>query len=116
MITQDIERSRIYCLNEIIEYELNSVVIKTIVRKATGNICIIAVDVDEILSEKISPFDTFIQIIDGTANIFIDTKLNILKAGQGIIIPAHISNTIKANQRFKMISTVIKSGYDEILI
>jgi hypothetical protein len=116
MITQDIERSRIYCLNEIIEYELNSVVIKTIVRKATGNICIIAVDVDEFLSENISPFDTFIQIIDGTANIFIDTKLNILKAGQGIIIPTHISNTIKANQRFKMISTVIKSGYDEILI
>lgn len=116
MVTQEIEKSKIYSLNEIIEYAPNSVVSKTIIRKATGKICIIAVDADEVLYEKISPFDTFIQILEGTANVIIDTKSNILKAGQGIIIPAHISNIIKANQRFKMISTVIKSGYDEILI
>jgi hypothetical protein len=31
---------------------------------------------------------------------------------KGIIIPAHASNFIKPNGRFKMISTVIKSGYE----
>ena len=36
----------------------------------------------------------------------------VLAAGEGIIIPAHLSNFIKPNGRFKMISTIIKSGYD----
>jgi hypothetical protein len=35
-----------------------------------------------------------------------------LDIGQSIIIPAHTANTVKANVRFKMISTIIKSGYE----
>ena len=32
--------------------------------------------------------------------------------GRSIIIPAHCQNTIKAKKRFKMLSTIIKSGYE----
>ena len=69
-------------------------------------------DKGEGLSEKISPFDTFVQVIEGKADIVIDKKSHILNTGQGIIVPAHSSNLIKPNRRFKMISTVIKSGYE----
>ena len=72
----------------------------------------IAIDTGENLEDKISPFDTFVQIIDGNAEIVIDDKSNMLKTGEGIIIPAHTSHSVKANERFKMISTMIKSGYD----
>jgi|SRR5680860_469060 len=112
MQTKDIEKSKTHILIEIIEYVPNSVVSKTIIRKTTGNISIVAIDTGEALAEKISPFDTFIQIIEGTAEVVIDDQLNILQTGQGIIIPAHTSNIVKANGRFKMISTVIKSGYE----
>jgi quercetin dioxygenase-like cupin family protein len=64
------------------------------------------------LAEKISPFDNFIQIIEGSAEIVIDGTPNVLQTGSAIIIPAHSSNYIKANERFKMISTIIKSGYE----
>jgi quercetin dioxygenase-like cupin family protein len=64
------------------------------------------------LTEKISPFDTFVQIIDGKAEIVIDGISSFLVTGKSIIIPAHASNTVKANERFKMISNVIKSGYE----
>jgi quercetin dioxygenase-like cupin family protein len=101
---------------EIIEYVPNSVVTKTIIRKTTGNVTVVAIDTGEALAEKISPFDTFIQIIEGNAEIIIDENTNILKTGEGIIIPAHTSNNVKANERFKMISTIIKSGYEEILL
>ena len=37
-----------------------------------------------------------------------------VEAGQAIIIPAHAQNRIRANKRFKMLSTVIKSGYDDV--
>jgi len=112
MKTEEIEKSKSHILIEIIEYVPNSVVSKTIIRKTTGNISIIAIDTGEALAEKISPFDTFIQIIEGEAEIIIDHTSNLLKTGQAIIIPAHSSNSVKANERFKMISTVIKSGYD----
>lgn len=109
---KEIEKSKIHILIEIIEYVPNSVVSKTIIRKTTGNISVVAIDTGEALAEKISPFDTFIQIIEGTAEVVIDEQPNILQMGQGIIIPAHTSNIVKANGRFKMISTVIKSGYE----
>lgn len=112
MNTTEVEKSKMLIIVEIIEYLSNSVVSKTIIHKTTGNISVVAVDKGEGLSEKISPFDSFVQIIDGNAEIVIDGKSNLLQMGESIIIPAHRPNTIKANERFKMISTVIKSGYE----
>ena len=109
----DIQKSKTFIIVEIIEYVPNSVVIKTIIKKTTGNVTAVSFDSGETLSEKTSPFDTFIQIIDGNAEILIDNVSNLLSTGQSIIIPAHSRNTIKANVRFKMISTIIKSGYED---
>lgn len=116
MRATEVEKSKMHILIEIIEYVPNSVVTKTIIRKTSGNVSVMAIDTGETLAEKISPFDTFVQIIDGDAEIVIDTKSHILKTGEAIIIPAHTSHSVKANDRFKMVSTVIKSGYEGNLI
>jgi len=105
--------AKVFSIFEIIEYVPNSVVMKTIIKKKTGNVSVVSFDSGEALTEKISPFDTFIQVIDGIAEIVIDDISNVLVTGQSIIIPAHARNTIKANVRFKMISTIIKSGYED---
>jgi quercetin dioxygenase-like cupin family protein len=112
MKQDEIEKSKIHITVEIIEYLQNSVVIKTILKKSTGNISVMSFDNGEGLIEKSSPFDTFAQIIDGSAEIVIGKKSNILKTGDSIVIPAHALNYIVPNERFKMISTVIKSGFD----
>jgi quercetin dioxygenase-like cupin family protein len=108
----ELEKSISHIVVEIIEYVPNSVVIKTIIKKSTGNISVMSFDSGEGLTEKTSPFDTFAQIIEGKAEIVIDKKSNFLESGQGIIIPAHAPNFIKPNGRFKMIMTIIKSGYE----
>lgn len=108
----ELEKSTAHIIVEIIEYMPNSVVIKTIIRKSTGNISIMSFDNGEGLTEKKSPFDTFAQIIEGKAEIVIDKVSHVLHSGQGIVIPAHASNLIKPNGRFKMIQTIIKSGYE----
>lgn len=84
--------------------------------KTTGNINIVAIDTGETLAEKISPFDTFLRVIEGVAELVIDDQFFILQTGKAIIIPAHASNIVIANERFKMISTVIKRGYEGITI
>ena len=110
--SSELEKSKAHIIVEIIEYMTNSVVIKTIIKKSTGNIRVMSFDSGEGLTEKTSPFDTFVQILEGKAEIVIDKESNLLESGQGIIIPAHSPNFIKPNGRFKMISTIIKSGYE----
>jgi len=108
----ELEKAIAHIIVEIIEYVPHSVVIKTIIKKTTGNISAVSFDTGEALTEKIIPFDTFVQIIEGKAEIIIDGISNFLDTGESIIIPAHASNVVKANERFKMISTIIKSGYE----
>jgi quercetin dioxygenase-like cupin family protein len=108
----ELEKSKAHIIVEIIEYMANSVVIKTIIKKSTGNISVMSFDSGEGLTEKTSPFDTFAQIIEGKAEIVIDKVPHLLKSGEGIIIPAHSPNFITPNGRFKMILTIIKSGYE----
>jgi len=112
MENHEFEKATAFIIVKIIEYVPNSVFIKTIIKKTTGNVTAVSVDTGEALNEKIIPFDTFVQIIDGKAEMVIDGVSNFLETGQSIIIPAHTSNSIIANERFKMISTIIKSGYE----
>ncbi len=108
----ELEKGKSHIVVEIIEYVPNSVVIKTIIRKSTGNISAMSFDTGEGLTEKTSPFDTYAQIIEGKAEIVINKVSTLLNTGMGIIIPAHASHHIEPNGQFKMILTVIKSGYE----
>ena len=108
----ELEKAIAHITVEIIEYIPNSVVIKTILKKSTGNISVISFDSGEGLTEKTTPFDTFVQIIDGTAQIVISGVSHSLLTGQSIVIPAHEPNNVTPNGRFKMIQTIIKSGYE----
>jgi quercetin dioxygenase-like cupin family protein len=109
----ELEKAKAHIIVEIIEYMTNAVVIKTIIKKTTGNISVMSFDAGEGLTEKRSPFDTFAQIIEGKAEIVIDKIATVLTAGQGIVIPAHAPNFINPNGRFKMILTLIKGNTDQ---
>jgi quercetin dioxygenase-like cupin family protein len=106
------EKGKAHIIIEIIEYMQNAVVSKTIIKKTTGNITATSVAIGEELGEKTTPFDTYVQIIDGAAEVIIDDKIIVLKPGQGIVIPAHSKHSFTATEKFKMIRTVIKSGYE----
>jgi quercetin dioxygenase-like cupin family protein len=110
---EELDKNKAHIIIEIIEYIPNAVVSKTIIKKTTGNITAISMDSGEELSERLHPFDTFVQIIDGEAKLKIDDKLIILKLGEGIIIAAHTKHSFIADEQFKMIITVIKSGYED---
>jgi quercetin dioxygenase-like cupin family protein len=110
--SSEMEKSISHIIVEIIEYVSKSVVSKTIIKKSTGNISVMSFDSGEGLTEKTSPFDTFAQIIEGKADIVINDVSHVLETGMGIIIPAHETNFIRPNGRFKMILTIIKSGYE----
>jgi len=108
----ELEKSKAHIIVEIVEYIPNSIVCKTIIKKSTGNITVTSFDEGEELAEKTSPNDTYIQIIEGIADLEINKKKYKLRLGEGIIIPAHATHCFYANEQFKMISTIIKSAID----
>ena len=107
-------KSKTFRIIDQLDYLPNSVVNKSVIRKPTGIVSALSFDTGEMLSRKISPFDNLIQIIEGKAEIIIEGISNLLETGDSIIIPAHSQNSIKANVKFKMLSTMFKSGYEEI--
>jgi quercetin dioxygenase-like cupin family protein len=109
----ELEKGKAHIIVEIIEYMPNAVVSKTIIKKTTGNITATSIATGEELSLKTSPFDTYVQIIDGAAEVTIDNNKISLKLGEGITIPAHTKHGFTANEQFKMITTIIKSGYED---
>src|SRR6476469_1439334 len=109
----ELEKLKPHIIVEILEYVPNSILIKTIIKKTTGNVTVTAVDEGEELAEKTLAFDSFVQIIDGVADVVISGEKFKLALGEGIIIPAHSSHFIAATEQFKMISTIIKSGYED---
>ena len=109
----ELEKAKAHIIVEIIEYLPNSIVSKTIIKKTTGNITATSMDTGEEMIERSSPFDIYIQIIDGSATVSINDKKITLKLGEGMIIPAHSKHSFSAKEQFKMLTTVIKSGYEE---
>ena len=114
MKNSDIQKSKPFIISEEVDYAPQAIISKTIVKKVTGSISVFAFDAGEKMAGVLSPFDNFVQAIEGSAEIIIDDKSTHLAIGQSIIVPAHSSNTIKGTTRFKMISTVIKSGYEDV--
>lgn len=114
MIYAEQEKGKIFNIVEIIEFIPHTVVSKTLIKRNTGNVSLMALDSGEFLKEKTSPFDALVQVIDGRAEIIINQESHWLVKGEAIIIPAHSRNSIKANEKFKIVSTVIKSGYAEL--
>lgn len=111
--TTELAKAEPYLVVQIVKYNPKAVASKIILKKLTGNITAMSVATGQTVLDKTIAFDTFIQIIDGAAEVIIDKKTHHLKLGNGIIIPAHARHSIIANEQFKMISTIIKSGYEQ---
>jgi quercetin dioxygenase-like cupin family protein len=114
MKTDDLFNSKHFVLLDTVEYTDNCIISKTIVEKLTGTVNVVAFDSGQRSSGRTLPFDSFIQIIEGSAQMIVDSKSMTVEVGQAVIIPAHSRNSIIANVRFKMLATVIKSGYEEV--
>ena len=115
MENTEIEKGHVFVLADAVNYVPNSVTSQLILRKATGAVNVISIDSGKQLIERTSPFDTFVLVIEGTAEVRIETKSFTVEAGQAIIVPAHARNSIIGIDRFKIVSTVIKSGYEDVI-
>ena len=92
-----------------IDYQKGAVVSKEIIRREKGTITVFAFDKGQGLSEHTAPFDAFVQVLDGEAEIFISGKPRRVKTGEMIIMPANNPHSLNAVEKFKMLLVMIRS-------
>ncbi|MGQ9720392.1 MAG: cupin domain-containing protein [Candidatus Jordarchaeum sp.] len=93
----------------LIEYQEDAVVSRTIIDKKTGTVTLFAFDEGQGLSEHTVPFDAFIYLLDGEAEIVISGKSLRVREGDMVIMPANEPHALKAVKKFKMLLTMIRS-------
>lgn len=103
-----ISHSMVFEFVNKVDYSTDGIVSKRIIQKNVGNVSLFAFDQGQELSEHSAPFDALIQVLEGSAEIFINRKPYVVSAGQSIIMPANIPHAVKATQKFKMLLTMIK--------
>ena len=96
-------------LKELVTYEKNAVVSKTLINLKTGTITLFSFDEGQGLSEHSAPFDALVYIVDGVGEISIGGKPFKLSEGDAIIMPANKPHAVKATKKFKMLLVMIKS-------
>lgn len=96
-------------LNSLIAYQEGSVVSRTIVDKKTGTITLFAFDKEQGLSEHTAPYDAFVYVVEGEAEVTISGKSLPVKQGEFVIMPANEPHSLRATQRFKMTLVMIRS-------
>lgn len=110
MPAKEFEKSKVFSFSDSIEYSSGGIVSKTVLKKETGNISLFSFDKGEALSEHTAPFDAMINVVDGRGEIIIGGQSFFLEAGQSIIMPANITHAVKADEKFKMVLTMLRSN------
>jgi quercetin dioxygenase-like cupin family protein len=96
-------------LVDMVNYQKEAVVSKTIIDKNTGTVTLFAFATGQGLSEHTAPFDALVQVLDGEVEIRISGNPFHLKQGEIIIMPANEPHALKAVNNFKMLLTMIRS-------
>lgn len=104
----DFEESRKFNLVDALEYISNTKVVKNIMVENNCVIQAFVFDYRKVQSYVKSPFSRFIYIIDGKAEVVINYNSTFMQKGDSILIPEHITSSIEANHKFKMICITVK--------
>jgi len=101
--------SRAQALADMVAYQPGSVVSRTIMDTKTGTITLFSFDEGQGLSEHTTPFDAFVYIVDGQAEITISGETQVVNSNEMIIMPAGKPHALKAVKPFKMMLVMIRA-------
>jgi quercetin dioxygenase-like cupin family protein len=107
-LVKNLEKAKVIKAKELINYNEKKVTSLNLVQKPGLNLTVISVDEGEELSTHTASGDAIAMILEGQAQITIDGKVNIVKEGEGILMPAGLPHGLKALTKFKMWLTVVK--------
>jgi len=99
---------KVSAIKEMVTYQDGAVVSKEIIKKESGTVTLFVFDKTQGLSEHTAPFEAFVNVIDGMAEVKISGKAFLVREGEMIIMPANEPHSLYAVEKFKMLLVLIK--------
>jgi len=94
----------------LVEYAEGAIVSRTVAENDAGTVTLFAFDAGQGLSEHSAPFDAFVLVLDGQAELTIGgSPLNAV-VGQIVLMPANVPHAVRATERFKMLLVMLRSA------
>jgi quercetin dioxygenase-like cupin family protein len=100
---------KVLTTSELVGYQEEAVVSRTLSQTRNGTVTVFAFDEGQGLSEHTAPFDAMAFILEGEAQVTIQEKKHLLKAGEMIIMPANQPHSLFALKKFKMLLIMLRS-------
>ena len=91
------------------EYADGAIVSRTVADNKAGTLTLFAFDAGQGLSEHSAPFDAFVQVLDGEAELVIGGEPVRATSGQLVVMPADVPHAVKAVRRFKMLLVMLRA-------
>jgi quercetin dioxygenase-like cupin family protein len=92
----------------LVDYQEGSIVSRTLLKRAAGNVTLFAFDRGQELSEHTTPHDALLMCVEGATLVTIQDEQHRLAAGDLILLPANVPHAVRASERFKMLLTMIR--------
>jgi quercetin dioxygenase-like cupin family protein len=89
-------------------YVPGAIVSRTLAKGRGGSLTLFAFDVGQELSEHTSPFDAFVQVLDGAVVLTIGGVRVAARAGETVRMPAGVPHAVRAAERFKMLLSLVR--------
>jgi quercetin dioxygenase-like cupin family protein len=86
-----------------------AIVSKTLVDKPAGSLTLFAIAEGQGIAEHKSPYDATVNVIEGEARFDVGGNVHLVKAGEGLIMPANVPHAVLPGSAFKMLLIMIRS-------
>lgn len=96
-------------LAALVEYQQGAVVSRILQQDEVGTLTVFSFDRGQGLSEHTSPFNAFVQVLDGQAEITIGGRPARVRAGEIVLMPGGVPHRLDAVEPFKMLLTLFRT-------
>ena len=95
-------------LQGLVRYGDGSIVSRTLADSDAGTLTLFAFDAGEGLSEHSAPYDAYVQVLSGEAELTIGGAKVRVGAGQMALMPADVPHAVDAAEQFKMLLIMLR--------
>lgn len=103
---KNIEKQTKVQLKDLVAYQENQVVSKTLVQNDTVSMTIFSFDKGEEISTHASGGDAMVTVLEGMGRFTVGGQVFVLEEGDTLIMPKDIPHAVYGEERFKMQLTV----------
>jgi len=104
---KNIEADAVLAMTDQVAVAPGQVISKTLAQNAAISITLFAFSKGEEIGAHESDGDAMVQLLQGVGRFTVGGRQHVLKAGQTLIMPAHVRHAVLAQEDFKMLLTVV---------